>query len=221
LLKRSEADQWELAELSWEQTQQGVTQEQWAKDIETTQQHVSCLVRIAKKYNQVVDRPTFANAYAEAKGLPVDRVERREMEATKRIKAMEPEQQVGLVLDLLPVLPAESVKEIVKTAKAVLKVQEDSEESAEDEEAEEEAGAEAGPDSFMRFLGDMLSAGSYLKSAQAKLTDLAPVEGEQEAVTTEQVHRRRVQLDWIESTASGGAKPSDAELQALLGEGSR
>jgi hypothetical protein len=72
-------DQWRLAELTFEQVKvNGKTQSQWAKDVGVTQPYASYLVKIGARYNGVIDRPTFANAYAEAQGMPVDRVERRE-----------------------------------------------------------------------------------------------------------------------------------------------
>lgn len=47
------------------------------------------------------DRPSFADAYAEAKGMPVDRAERREMEAVSNIRKATPERKAEIARELL------------------------------------------------------------------------------------------------------------------------
>lgn len=102
LVKRSEKDRWKLALLSWEQSS-AVGQERWAQDIGVSQQQVSIYVRIAKKYYQVVetDRPLFSDAEAEAKGMPLERSERREREALANIRKATPKRKAEIARELL------------------------------------------------------------------------------------------------------------------------
>ena len=101
LVKRSEEDQWRLAELTWEMVRGGISQRQWAIDIEVSEAHARFLVHIWDAYRVRTDRPAFADAYAAAKGLPEDRQERREMEAVKRLQSMPPERKAEIVQELL------------------------------------------------------------------------------------------------------------------------
>jgi hypothetical protein len=103
LVKRSEADQWRLAELTSEVLAAGRTTREWAADIGCSAQHASMLNRVWL-VNQVYresDRPTFANAYAEAKGMPVDRSERREREAISNIRKATPERRAQIISELV------------------------------------------------------------------------------------------------------------------------
>lgn len=101
LVKRSEEDQWALAKLSREVIDSGKTQQQWASDIGVTQPHVSYLIRIHDSYNQVINKPAFADAYAQVKGMPLDRRERRENEAISNIKKASPERQKEIARELV------------------------------------------------------------------------------------------------------------------------
>lgn len=106
LVKRSEEDQWRLAELTWQALHEdGKTQAEWAKDIGTGQPHVAKLAKVWERYSQGINRPAFRDAYAEAKGLPVDPHERREMEdqatVRKELAKASPERKRELVHELL------------------------------------------------------------------------------------------------------------------------
>lgn len=101
LVKRSEADQRRLAELTWEQVDAGVTMTKWAEDVGVSQPYVSWLVRIWEKYSQVIERPKFADAYATVKGMPTDRTERRQAEATATVRNMPAEKKAAVVREAL------------------------------------------------------------------------------------------------------------------------
>jgi len=83
LVRRSEGDQWRLAELTAEVLAGGKSTREWAEDVGVSHNHVAVLARVWKVNAVIPDynRPAFADAYAEAKGMPVDRTERRQMEA--------------------------------------------------------------------------------------------------------------------------------------------
>ena len=99
LVKRSEADQWRLAELTAEVLANGRTTREWGADIGISHVHASYLAKLWKQYGGVnqVNRPTFANAYAEAKVMPVDRRERRENEAVSILSMASPERRVEVI----------------------------------------------------------------------------------------------------------------------------
>jgi hypothetical protein len=65
LVKRSEADQWRLAELTWQQVEAGKSRRQWAKDIGVSHTHAERLYIVWSTWsgNQVATRPLFAEAY--------------------------------------------------------------------------------------------------------------------------------------------------------------
>src|SRR5262249_32629114 len=69
LVKRSEEDQWELAELTWEQVEpQGThSQRQWAGDVGVDQTYVSRLFRLWEEHREddLLSRPRFNEAYKE------------------------------------------------------------------------------------------------------------------------------------------------------------
>lgn len=74
----------------------GISERQWAADIGTSQPHVHFMVTIWRDYQVITERPRFADAYAEAKGMPLDRGERREMEAMARVRNLTPERKAEM-----------------------------------------------------------------------------------------------------------------------------
>ena len=103
LLKRSEADQWRLAELTAEVLGGGKSTRDWASDIGVSHVHVSYLAKVWDAYgvNPVNARPTFANAYAEAKGMPIDRDERRLREAVSNLRSAPVERRTEIITELI------------------------------------------------------------------------------------------------------------------------
>lgn len=88
LVKRSEADQWRLAELTWQQVKENnKRQVDWAADVGISQAYVSKLCLIWETFGHIPEnkRPRFTEGYAEASGMPADRQRRREMEAVAKI----------------------------------------------------------------------------------------------------------------------------------------
>lgn len=104
LVRRTEEDQWRLAELTWRALHEDdKSTREWADDIDMSKDHVSRLARIWESYNLYPrdTRPKFADAYAESKGMPVDRQERREMEAASNLRKAAPERKREMVHELL------------------------------------------------------------------------------------------------------------------------
>ena len=65
LVKRSEEDQWRLAELTWQQLQAGYTQQQWADDIGMPRRTVRRYAAIWERFRASMARPTFSEAIVE------------------------------------------------------------------------------------------------------------------------------------------------------------
>jgi hypothetical protein len=104
LVKRSEEDQWRLAQLTWEQVKEaGKSQRQWAEDIDVSEGHARFMVKVWATYGAypVRTRPPFRDAYAEAKGLPVDAADRRQMEADRNVANRTVEDKAKLAVELL------------------------------------------------------------------------------------------------------------------------
>lgn len=68
LIKRSEGDQWRLAELTWQQVQGGKSRRQWAKDIGVDPSAISRWFKIWERWGDDLDRPAWADAWDWALG---------------------------------------------------------------------------------------------------------------------------------------------------------
>jgi len=107
LVKRSEDDQWRLAQLTYEQGQQGVSQRQWAADIGVTKTHVYCLNAVWKRFGGLSrdQRPTYAEAYSMARegaGTPEEaRRSTDEHQAIGTLRKMAPERKAQVVREAL------------------------------------------------------------------------------------------------------------------------
>src|SRR5437867_3647381 len=68
LVKRSEGDQWRLAQLTWEQVEAGKTRNLWASDIGISASHAARLYQVWAKWHNRSTRPTFRDAMDEVMG---------------------------------------------------------------------------------------------------------------------------------------------------------
>jgi hypothetical protein len=107
LVKRSEADQWRLAQLTAEQLAAGATTRQWAEDIGMSQYHVSIMSRVWRRWgeNSSFQRPRYAEAYAmvrERAETPADaRRSTNEHQAIGTVRKMTPERKVQVAREIL------------------------------------------------------------------------------------------------------------------------
>lgn len=93
LVKRSEADQWRLAELTFEQLQAGVTQDRWAEDVGLSRRTVRRYAAVWERFGAAsANRTTFADAAFEIDGGGVN---------MKRIESLPPEQKAQVVKEAL------------------------------------------------------------------------------------------------------------------------
>lgn len=97
LVKRSEADQWRLAELTWEQVEAGKTRTQWAEDIGVHMSYAGRLYLVWEQWLDVVytERPSFAEAYGQVAPSSAYRP------ASSAVLDMPPERQAEVARELL------------------------------------------------------------------------------------------------------------------------
>lgn len=101
LVKRSEADQWRLAQLTWEQLSAGTaTAAKWAADIGVSDSYVYRLYKMWESHSlsDEVQTPRFTDAYKEVS--PASAYQPRQ-DPQEAIRAMPPEQQAEVARDLL------------------------------------------------------------------------------------------------------------------------
>lgn len=108
LTKRSEQDQWRLAELTWEQIESGKSGAQWARDIGVDASHANRLYRIWDKWinEDVTLRPPFAEAYTWSIGdRRVAEIEEHgslyAANARRAIRNLPPEKKAEVIEELL------------------------------------------------------------------------------------------------------------------------
>lgn len=106
LVKRSEIDQWRLAQLTWEQVEAGTSRRQWAKDIEVSYSHTDRLYQIWTKWRDTsrVTRPTYTEAYNQIMGgSPIERG--REQGARQAFAELPEKQQQQIVRNVVKTNP--------------------------------------------------------------------------------------------------------------------
>jgi hypothetical protein len=97
LVKRSEEDQWRLAELTWEQVQAGRSRSKWAEDIDISPDMTSRWYRLWEEWRGVAAaaRPPFAEALS-----PFNR-HSEEIRTKRGIRNLSPERRAEVVRELL------------------------------------------------------------------------------------------------------------------------
>jgi hypothetical protein len=105
LVRRSEEDQWRLAELTWEQVEAGRSRRQWAQDIGVSADTTERLYKVWARWSadNVGTRPRFADAWAGEK-LPAvleGHATARQENARQAVRNMPPEQKAEVVREAL------------------------------------------------------------------------------------------------------------------------
>jgi hypothetical protein len=108
LVKRSEDDQWRLAELTWEQVQAGKSRRQWAKDIGIHNSTAVRLYQIWERFGADPDQHSFAEAYDVVHGRAAaveEHGSRYQAEAASAIRNMPPERKAQIVREAVKADP--------------------------------------------------------------------------------------------------------------------
>jgi hypothetical protein len=129
LVKRSEEDQWRLAELTWEQVEAGKSRRQWAKDIgvsdDSTQQWYLIWQYKIEKNDDV---GTFADVRAVVRGAG-EGESLRQMESVRTVRNLPPERKAEVARELLnePAVREAVEDEIADSPAAVARVNQEAE----------------------------------------------------------------------------------------------
>lgn len=229
LRKRSEADQWRLAELTWEQTQAGVTLRQWAEDVGVSHVYVSKLAKVWEAHggNVVNSRPAFCDAYAEAQGLPLERSDRRIREAAATLRKASLADKAALIEEVLATPEGADVMEQVldKSVKASANISRGSQ-RVQDKREKQASDRQRDKNPDLHRLGFYLEAGRLIAHARRDL-DLAadqikggaPFTADQMASLQEDAQATAQRLGWVESMLRQADQSLDDQLQKLLREG--
>lgn len=108
LVARSEADQWDLARLTWEQVEAGATRRQWAADVGVAESWAGSLYRVWGRWRTsgTEARPSFTEAMAEIH-TPARAEDTRETgseaaaRARQAIRNMPAAERAGVIRDAL------------------------------------------------------------------------------------------------------------------------
>jgi hypothetical protein len=104
LVKRSEDDQWRLAELTWEQVERGKTRTQWAQDIGISDHWAGTLYRVWEAWSASASerRPPFSEAWRAFQNPERGGHSAGSREATKNtLRSWPPEQKAEVVREAL------------------------------------------------------------------------------------------------------------------------
>jgi hypothetical protein len=105
LVKRSEEDQWRLAQLTWEQVRAGKTRRAWAQDVGIDHSHANRLYLVWERWGEVQhpNRPRFTDAYAQLTHRlePDSEVTRAQDQAQRTVRNLPPERKAEVARELL------------------------------------------------------------------------------------------------------------------------
>jgi hypothetical protein len=102
--KRSEEDQWRLAQLTYEQVETGISRRQWERDTGMSHKRVQVLYRVWERWGGAAapDRPEFGEAYAEF-GDPARMAEGGQEigRAKSTVRNLPPEEKAAVIREAL------------------------------------------------------------------------------------------------------------------------
>jgi Family of unknown function (DUF6192) len=225
LVKRSEADQWRLAQLTYEQVKAGKSRRQWAQDIGVSADHAERLYAVWAHWGMPPrggTRPKFSEAYAMAReGAESPEEGRRltdERQAISAIRQMTPERKAQVAREVLndPDVAVRTLRD-PHTRRQITdareQVAQEIEQTAELRHQASPVQHETGQSALFFQIGHLLRDGRFkLAEATRLLQDL-----EERDETTFEDDAEDVQdaLDWFNAVRRGG-KVDDAALAKLL-----
>jgi len=219
LVKRSEEDQWRLAELTWEQVESGKSRRRWALDIGVDPSYAERLYKVWTRWSAepLGTRPRFPDAYGQAEGRPEDPSERTQAKAAATIRNLSPERQAQLATELLD--DPEVAALVVNDAAARLNVRQALNERYENAPKPYEGQIQQPPpqDHAIEVLVRLRAISSTIKAATDVILSGPQVDGADDLLAV---------IDWqinalgIMRTALTGRADVDAELARILENGS-
>lgn len=228
LVKRSEDDQWRLAELTFEQIRDaGVSQNQWARDVGIHRNEARRLFLIGQRWSGSSrnSRPTYNEAYMMVREGVDDPEEAREVsyqrQAIGRIRNLPPEQKAAVVREALDE-PDVAVR-VLRDPHTRRNVTEAREQVANEIESTARERTDADPQSraireaslTINIESNISKARFWLAEATRQLQDLEdrdPAVMERLARDVDEVD---LALGWLRTALEGG-RVSDEDLARLL-----
>jgi hypothetical protein len=233
LVRRSEADQWRLAQLTYEQVEAGKTRKQWAKDIGISETHAQDLYKTYARFGEKGSSPfgqngqyTFAEAYAMAReGVATPEDARRstdEHQAISAVRKMTPERKAQVVREALAdpdvavrTLRDSHTRRIVSDARE--QVAQEIEDTAKARQDASPVQREVAQTSLRFEIGHLLRVGRFKIAEAAKL--LVDLADRDEDTYEDDLQDIQDALDWFKAILRGG-KVDDEALTKLLEGGS-
>lgn len=240
LVKRSEEDQWRLAQLTWEQVENGISRVRWARDTGLSDTWVGVLYRVWDAWGSkaLEDRPSFSEAWRPHLNVAREAEGGQEIGRAKAtIRNLSPERKAEVASELVRDLPYEErgqiMRELVaepKVADTVMRdphtrrqisdardrIVQEIEGAARDREHADPVGRAVREATLaLEIENDISSARWKLAEATRKLTDLADRDPDRIAKFGRALDEVDVVRDWLRTLIDGGTV-SDEELAKLL-----
>jgi hypothetical protein len=121
LVKRSEDDQWRLAQLTYEQVETGITRVQWAQDIGVSSRSVTSYYRIWERFGSTTgsDRPRFTDAWVEERDpqraeAAAQGMSRYGTDIERGVRNLPPERKAEVARELLQDLPTQTKADLTR-----------------------------------------------------------------------------------------------------------
>jgi hypothetical protein len=229
LVKRSEEDQWRLAQLSYEQFMAGADRDRWAADIGLAQRTVNRYALAWERFGRI-EAPGHRRPFSEAMEAltrPIDPEseqtvwqQRQQTEARQAVRNMPPQQRAELARELLA--EPEVAEQVARDPETVERI--DRARSDAGRQRLQDAGLHPIPDdpgdAQTEALAEIQENVHTIKAAYRRVHDLldsAPLD----AADREQVSANLAECQkWADLAAQKAAgSASDADYRALLEEG--
>lgn len=227
LVRRSEDDQWRLAELTWEQVEAGKSRAQWAKDISVTRSHANRLYLIWARWGEyrVPDRPSFAEAYASLKAgvNPEDASAFLEdQRSLSTIRKASPERKAEVARELLS--DPEVTQAVVADRDAGTAIFKAQTQRVQDERERVARKRAANPDPVREQLDEQialhdlqLAINGFVRKANDLLQQVGVVPASERHWLNGEAERLEAVTQQVRYLADHGETRTDAELRALTG----
>lgn len=215
LVKRSEEDQWRLAELTFEVVQSGKSQRQWAKDVGRSQPTVRLYLKIWERWGDSApyQRPPFPEAYNGAKEgseEPLTRAESRGRREERQVPTR-PEDRIEMAAKLLADVDVAAA--VVRNTKAMAKIAEAEQERVEDTRSQQTRSATRSVADEWDVSGDLFRARKFVVLALKKAKAAGSSTKATRSSWLDDAKEVRVALDWFESLVESGDSSWEQALE--------
>ena len=219
LVKRSEDDQWRLAELTFQAVEAGTTRKQWAQDVGVSESYAQRLWRVWAQFQDQRDDVSFSDAYGQ-----IAPTSSRDGNIDSAIRNMAPERKAEVARGLLrePQVTREVVKDRdVSATFATAEIAHQNQRHAaheyahRDDPINDSVRASKQNVALSTALHEMAEAGLRLSKAMESIARLDIDTSAAQQLGTEETPLRQ-KLDWIKASIDAQSASFDNELVKLL-----